>query len=103
MTPSNYNNNLGHSLVDFMSLNNLFQFNNIVNTNGNLRIQILDLVISNLRNVNVFQPLDLLSKLVNFHPQLLITNLLACDSLENLHPNSRQIHNCYIADCDYNT
>lgn len=42
----------------------------------------------------------MLSKLDNYHPHLLITILIACDSLENFKPNSRQIQNFYKADYD---
>lgn len=35
-TISNYNDNLGYSLIDFITLNNLFQFNKIVNINGKI-------------------------------------------------------------------
>ncbi|XP_039761446.1 uncharacterized protein LOC120634736 [Pararge aegeria] len=64
--PSNYSNELGFSLVDFLSLNNLVQCNSIENHNG----RVLDLVLANFENIKVTNSLDLLSKLDPHHPVL---------------------------------
>ncbi|CAH2087310.1 unnamed protein product [Euphydryas editha] len=69
MVPSKYNNVLGYSLIDFLSANDLHQYNIIKNCDDRL----LDLVISNMANVTVAKPLDSLSKLDLYHPNLLIS------------------------------
>ncbi|KAG6445583.1 hypothetical protein O3G_MSEX003981 [Manduca sexta] len=68
MTPSNNNSGLAYNLIDFISLNNLYQFNSIKNCDDRL----LDLVLSNLNNISVETPTDLLSNLDNRHPPLLV-------------------------------
>lgn len=61
---SNYSSTLGFSLVDFMSMNNLIQFNHVKNVND----RILDLVLSKFTGVSVKRSLDILSKLDSHHP-----------------------------------
>ncbi|KAL0839060.1 hypothetical protein ABMA28_017046 [Loxostege sticticalis] len=91
MIPNNYNSTLGCSLVDFMSLNNLNQLNNIPNSDG----RYLDLVMSNIPGANVSVPLDLLCKLDPRHPNLLVT-LQYCEVI-NLHPRERSDFNFFKA------
>ncbi|KAH9645185.1 hypothetical protein HF086_005730 [Spodoptera exigua] len=73
LSPSNYDNSLGYSLIDFLSLNQLHQFNSTQNT----ECRILDLVLSNISNLTVNKPTDLLSKLDSHHPNLLISLFLS--------------------------
>lgn len=95
LTPSNYNNNLGHDLVDFLSINNIHQYNHIKNSNG----KTLDLVLSNCSNLEICQPLDLLSKLDAQHPHL---NVSVTESYNVIAPNlllePRETYNFYKAD-----
>ncbi|XP_045448929.1 uncharacterized protein LOC123657427 [Melitaea cinxia] len=65
-SPTNYSSNLGFLLVDFLSLNNLVNYNSIKNHNG----RVLDLVLANFENIKVSNSLDLLSKLDPHHPVL---------------------------------
>ncbi|CAH2084216.1 unnamed protein product [Euphydryas editha] len=67
-TPSNCTSTLGYSLIDFLCINRMHQYNCIKNCND----KVLDLVFSNLSNISVRKPLDLLSRLDPFHPNLLI-------------------------------
>jgi exonuclease III len=62
MIPSNYNSNLGYALVDFLSSNNLYQYNNISNNEK----RFLDLVISNMPNLAVKEPLDRLVNVIQY-------------------------------------
>lgn len=68
MMPSNYNKTLGYSLIDFMSLNNLYQFNNILNADGKM----LDLVLTNSESSFVTKPNSSLCKIDPHHPSLLL-------------------------------
>lgn len=91
MFPSNYNNALGTAFVDFMSLNNLKQLNNISNIDG----RYLDLVLSNIAGVEVSEPLDLLTKLDSRHPHLLV-KLHGCNT-SFLKPKGRSDFNFFKA------
>lgn len=66
--PTNYNNNLGFSLVDFMSTNSFSQYNFVANDNSKL----LDLVFSSLKNVVVEKSISPICKLDSHHPALII-------------------------------
>lgn len=74
LIPTNFNCNLGYIFVDFISLNNLTQFNDVLNTNN----RILDLVLSNINNISVKVCENPLIKLDAHHPALEInTNVYA--------------------------
>lgn len=62
------NCNLGCELVDFMSLNNLTQFNLISNNKD----KILDLVLSNMSKIKVLHEDFPLTKIDHYHPPLMI-------------------------------
>lgn len=64
--PSNYTNNLGYSLIDFMSLNSLLQYNVIKNTNN----RTLDLVFSNMQGAVVRRSVSPICKEDCHHPPL---------------------------------
>ncbi|KOB70810.1 hypothetical protein OBRU01_14726 [Operophtera brumata] len=49
LTPSNYNCGLGYSLIDFISVNALGQFNNLYNSDNVL----LDLILSNIDDIKI--------------------------------------------------
>ncbi|KAL4701967.1 hypothetical protein ACJJTC_017316 [Scirpophaga incertulas] len=68
LTQSNYGSSLGYAFVDFLSSNDLHQHNNLSNCDN----RFLDVVISNLQNVNVTAPLDQLSKCYPIHPCLML-------------------------------
>ncbi|CAG4941893.1 unnamed protein product [Parnassius apollo] len=91
MVPSNYNSTLGCGLLDFMSLNNFSQFNNIPNSDG----RYLDLIMSNFPGVDVSEPLELLSRLDCKHPNILVT--LQKTNFTYLQPKKRTDHNFYRA------
>lgn len=90
--PSAYHKSLGYALIDFISLNNLYQFNDICNSEN----RVLDLVLSNVENVTVTSPPDLLSKLDPRHPGLLVS--ISHSSIEPLKPCSRSDGNFFKAD-----
>ncbi|CAK1585828.1 unnamed protein product [Parnassius mnemosyne] len=92
MTPCNYCNALGYSLVDFMCINNLYQYNCISNCDGKL----LDLVLSNLTNIIVRKPPEILSKLDSYHPSLLIS--IEYDHISFLRSKSRIDYRYFKAD-----
>ncbi|KAL0870278.1 hypothetical protein ABMA27_005303 [Loxostege sticticalis] len=69
MNPIHYNSKIEYALLDFMTLNNLCQFNHVLNCNG----RILDLVLSNLSLYKVDQPLASLSKLDPHHPSIVVS------------------------------
>ncbi|CAH2095525.1 unnamed protein product [Euphydryas editha] len=93
MFPTCYNNLLGHALVDFVYSNNLFQYNNIFNCDNKM----LDLIFSTIKNLNVTQPLDLISKLDPRHPNLLL-NLPLINTKMYLQPKCRVDYNFFKAD-----
>lgn len=95
MTPSNYNNALGYSLVDFMSINNIYQYNSVSNCDD----RFLDLVLSNIPHIKVTKPPDLLSKLDSYHPSLLIS--IECGNVSFLRSKTRIDYSYYKA--DYNS
>ncbi|CAH0716541.1 unnamed protein product, partial [Brenthis ino] len=67
--PNNYNNQLGYALIDFMSSNNLLQYNTVYNDHN----KILDLVLANFSDpISVIRSEEILSKVDKYHPQLLI-------------------------------
>jgi hypothetical protein len=59
---------LCQKLIDFASLNNLKQYNKVANFQNTL----LDLLFTDLTNCKVFESLDVLSKVDNYHPPLYI-------------------------------
>uniref|UniRef100_A0A2H1VC59 SFRICE_022052 n=1 Tax=Spodoptera frugiperda TaxID=7108 RepID=A0A2H1VC59_SPOFR len=69
LSPLNYENSLGYSLVDFLSINGLHQSNSFYNADR----KILDLVVSNISELTVTKPDDLLSKLDAHHPNMLVS------------------------------
>lgn len=74
--PTNYNCKSGHLFVDFLSINNLRQVNEVLNVNNKL----LDLVLTDFNTVEVTKAPNVLSKLDPYHPPLLI-------SLKDYKPN----------------
>lgn len=62
------NGPLEYSLIDFMLLNSLCQLNLIHNKDN----RILDLLLTNVPQAYITKPLDLLTKLDSYHPQLLL-------------------------------
>lgn len=90
--PINYNSNLGYTFVDFISYNNLYQYNNICNCDNRK----LDLILSNIPKASVTLPLELLSKLDQKHPNLLFH--LPLNNLKYLHPKPRTDYNFFKAD-----
>lgn len=74
LIPSNCSSSLGLSLVDFMSMNDLSQYNHVNNVNN----RILDLVLSNFNGLSVAHNYDILSKLDVHHPALDIELHLNC-------------------------
>ncbi|CAK1602258.1 unnamed protein product [Parnassius mnemosyne] len=92
MTPCNYSNALGYSLVDFITINNLYQYNCINNCDGKL----LDLVLSNLTNIIVRKPPEILNKLDSYHPSLLIS--IEYGHISFLRSNSRIDYRYFKAD-----
>lgn len=69
LIPKNFNNALGEMFVDFITSNNLYQFNSVYNIDN----RILDLVLSNMFNLNCTHISDVLTKLDPKHPALHIT------------------------------
>lgn len=67
--PENYNNMLGYSFIDFLSRNDISQFNCIKNNNN----RILDLVLSNLGQISVHKSLSALCIEDGHHPALEIS------------------------------
>ncbi|TLM45506.1 hypothetical protein FEC35_19060, partial [Acinetobacter baumannii] len=65
----NYGSKLGLSLIDFMSVNNLSQFNNVNNVDG----KILDLVLTDFNGLEVTESNNVLSKIDQKHPPLLVS------------------------------
>jgi hypothetical protein len=94
LVPENYECNLGFALVDYMNLNDITQRNHVLNANN----RILDLVLTNIPDVSVVKPDDLLSRLDSHHPQLQITFDLSL--VCNLQKTFRNDHNFYKADYD---
>ena len=94
LQPLNYNSNLDTNLVDFIFMNNIFQYNGTLNSDD----RILDLVLSNMDNIVVTPPLDILTKVDLVHPPLLIsiTNV----NITFLRPNPRSDPNFFKADYD---
>ncbi|KAH9629410.1 hypothetical protein HF086_013324 [Spodoptera exigua] len=92
LSPSNYENSLGYSLVDFMSINGLHQFNSHLNADN----RILDLVLSNMSDLTVTKPDDLLSKLDAHHPNILIS--ISIPNVKQLETKCRSGYNFYKAD-----
>lgn len=92
LSPSNYENSLGYSLIDFLSLNQLHQFNSTQNT----ECRILDLVLSNISNLTVTKPTDLLTKLDSHHPNLLVS--IPFSDIKQLKTNYRSGYNFFKAD-----
>lgn len=68
MSANNYNNSLGYSFVDFLSLNNLKQINHVKNHQG----KSLDLILSNFNNILVHESNRPLSTIDPYHPPLCI-------------------------------
>lgn len=66
LMPTNYNCNLGYLLIDFMSLNNLSQFNHVRNHNN----RSLDLILSNIEDIYVKNCINPLCKIDQHHPAL---------------------------------
>jgi hypothetical protein len=94
MHAGNYNNSLGNALVDFMSINNMLQFNHLTNEDK----RILDLVMSTVIDVTISEPLCHLSKVDPKHPPFLIT-LPDCEA-KYLRPNTQIEFNFFKADFD---
>lgn len=92
LSPLNYENSLGYSLVDFLSINGLHQFNSFYNTDR----KILDLVVSNISELTVTKPDDLLSKLDAHHPNLLVS--VPIPNAKQLVTNCRSGYNFFRAD-----
>ncbi|KAH9629277.1 hypothetical protein HF086_008359 [Spodoptera exigua] len=89
LSPSNYENSLGYTLVDFLSINLLHQFNSIINAES----RILDLVLSNISDITVTKPNDLLSKLDSHHPNILIS--IPLSNLKQLKTKYRSGYNFF--------
>lgn len=95
--PTDYNNALGHALVDFISLNSLYQYNKLYNSDN----RILDLVLSTLSTVVISQPLELISRLDPKHPNILVQ--FSFSNIRYLQPKCRNDYNFFKADyCNIN-
>lgn len=92
MVPSNHNSPLGHSITDFVFINNLFQVNAIANSDN----RFLDLVITSCRDAYVVSPSSELSKCYKQHPNLLLN--LPYNKLVYLKPKCKPRYNFYSAD-----
>lgn len=77
MIPSNYSSTLGYQLIDFLSLNNLSQFNSVKNKKS----RILDLALSNSNDLHVTESQCQMSKLDSHHPALEINMNVSTDPL----------------------
>lgn len=88
----NYGSKLGLSLIDFMSVNNLSQFNNVNNVDG----KILDLVLTDFNGLEVTESNNVLSKIDQKHPPLLVS--LPQHSPHFLKPILRPRYNYFRAD-----
>jgi hypothetical protein len=89
MTPSI----LESSLLDFLALNNLTQHNRVFNDTN----KILDLVISNVSNLEVGRSRFILSTLDSYHPPLEF-EIASCSSKNLLPYNPKNKNNFYKAD-----
>ncbi|KAL0832334.1 hypothetical protein ABMA28_001768 [Loxostege sticticalis] len=77
MIPSNYSSTLGYQLIDFLSLNDLSQFNSVKNKKS----RILDLALSNSNDLHVTESQCQMSKLDSHHPALEINMNVSTDPL----------------------
>lgn len=93
--PGNYNCNLGYALTDFLSCNELYQFNTIKGADGKIR----DLVLSTIHNISVNEPLEIISKLDKLHPPLVISiNMNSNLTTESEQNKPRSDYNFFKAD-----
>lgn len=91
MFPSNYSTILGHTFIDFISTNNLYQLNSVSNSDG----RFLDLILCSFLNATVTSPLSNLISCNKYHPSLLLS--LFQDDIDYLRPKVNVRYNFYKA------
>lgn len=95
LSPSNYQCNMGYSLTDFMSQNNLYQFNPVKNHN----LRTLDLVLCNFQGPIVRASTEFLVKIDKHHPPIEIDITTHSSAI----PKSKQFATHNFKKADYTT